>query len=353
MSESVVYEEYQQENRKRSEVPLTLDWKNAKMVRIHSIRAAVKEILNMSTSLDVVKVNIVGTPSTGKTTLAETIAHLCHDLGKIPYTIKKFTRDDLLKFEDTLARLQPTNHVLIFDDISFLSATAGKRHLDKIQKAFTEIRHLPGGQDVKIISIFNFHYNMAVSKYLRQSDFFIYTSIGSSELDNTINVVGKKYLQTLLNFRKIFQQAITKNEYTFELGKKGQRFTYKFRQPFAPVLFWNNDTCRFVVFPKREWIEPSCPTCLHATDTEQKEMDLKAFDGKVQDKFKLYILKQALRIKLFNMGVNTFGKPVKRCMQYIEEYMKENNFNAEQLAEFYGLKDKTALLYPDDFKKHY
>jgi len=353
MSETVEYARFSPQGKKKVEVPVTLDWKNAKMVRIHSIRAAVREILNMSQSLDVVKVNIVGTPSTGKTTLAETIGHLCHDLGEIPYTVKKFTRDDLLDFETTLSKLQPTNHVLIFDDISFLSATAGKRHLDSIQKSFTEIRHLPGGQDVKIISIFNFHYNMAVSKYLRQSDFFIYTSIGSSELDNTIGVVGKKYLQTLLNFRRIFQQAITKKEFVFELGKKGQRFTYKFRQPFAPALFWNNDTCRFVVFPQREWIEPVCPKCTQAVATPSVEMDIKKYDETVRSQFGISVVRQALRIKLFNMGVNTFSKNVKRCAQWSEEYMKKNGFNAEQLADFYNLRDKPYKLMPDDYKKHY
>ena len=61
-----------------------------------------------------------------------------------------------MHFEETLAKLQPTNHIMVFDDISFISAHAGKKDIEKIQKAFTEIRHLPGGQDVKIISIFNF-----------------------------------------------------------------------------------------------------------------------------------------------------------------------------------------------------
>ena len=219
----------------KSQVPVTVDWQNAKMVRIHSIRAVVREILNLSQALDVVKINIIGTPSTGKTTLAETLAHLGHKMSKIPYTVKTFTRDDLLNFEETLSKLQPTNHIIIFDDISFMSATAGKRQIDRIQKAFTEIRHLPGGQNVKIIAIFNFHYNMAVSKYMRQSDFFFYTSVGSSELENTQNIVGKQYTRKILDFRKINQQALTLGKFTFNLGKKGQKFTYEWRKPFPPA----------------------------------------------------------------------------------------------------------------------
>jgi len=340
-SEQIELRKFEGATKKRSEIPLTLDWKNAKMVRIHSVRAAVKEILNMSMSLDVVKVNIIGTPSTGKTTLAETISHLGHTLATIPYTIKKFTREDLLNFEQTLASLQPTNHILIFDDISFIAATAGKRQMDLIQKTFTEIRHLPGGQDVKIIAIFNFHYNMSVSKYLTQSDFFFYTSIGTSELDNTLGVVGKKYLQTIINFRKINQQALTTGKYTFELGKKGQRLTYKWRKPFAAVLFWNNISARFVVFPKREWIDEQCTKCADSSSTPiMDDLDIQALDDRLQESHNKWTVKQAMRIKLFNLGVYTYSKRVKQVMNLIDEEMSKRNCNLEQLATFYGLNDE-------------
>jgi len=344
MSKTVL-ERYEPEGKKRSEIPITLDWQNAKMVRIHSVIAACREILNMSRSLDVVKVNIIGTPSTGKTTLAETMAHICHDKADIPYTVRIFNRDDLLNFEQTLASLQPTNHILIFDDISFLSATAGKRQMDLIQKTFTEIRHLPGGQDVKIIAIFNFHYNMAVSKYLRQSDFFCYTSIGTSEMENTLDIIGKRYHHTILNFRKINQQALTKGSYTFELGKKGQRLTYQWRKPFAPILFFNNDTCRFVVFPKREWINANCPTCAVARDGDLKvEMDVEKFNEEILHHFPESIVKAALKLNLFNKGVNCFSPRVKQASRWIEAYMKKGGANPEQMALFYNLVDRKTKL---------
>lgn len=286
MSE-IVYEKFSTEHKTKAEKPVIVDWKDAKMIRVHSLRAAVKEMIIMAQSLDLVKVNIIGTPSTGKTVLSETVAHLVHTLADIPYTIKKFTRDDLLDLENTVKSLQPTNHVLIFDDVSFLSATAGKRQIDQIQKTLTEIRHLPGGKDVKIIAIFNFHYNMAISKYMRQSEFFFYTNIGSSELENTQKLVGVHNTQRILEFRKIYQQALTQNKYTFNLGKDGKkRFTYHYRIPFAPALFWNNDTLRFVVFPKREWVDPQCPDCANAGLVPIREnIDFVAFNDDVGPKF--------------------------------------------------------------------
>ena len=345
MSEEVVRVTPKGVKKKKSEVPLTVVWNNERMIRVHSIRAAVREMLAYNAALDLVRVNIIGTPSTGKSTLAAVIAHLAHKLADIPYTVKRFTRDDLLNFEEVLSKLQPTNHILIFDDISFLNATAGKRHLDKIQKTFTEIRHLPGGQDVKILAIMNFHYNMSVPKYLRQSDYFLYTSVGSSELENTLNIIGKKYTRKLIDFRKLVQQGVTTGKVTFMMGRKGQKFEYAWRKPFAPILFWNQSSARTVVFPKREWIDNICPTCSHASTTDEViEMNINKFDEDLKGKFGVGILRQALKIKLFNMGVSTYNKNVKRCMRYIDMYFEKEVCNPEQVADFYKLRDQRTRL---------
>lgn len=353
-TETVEYVKFGEPVKKKSEVPLTTTWNNARMIRIHSIKAAVREILNLADSLDVVKVNIVGPPSTGKTSLGELIQHLCHELATIPFTIKTFTRKDLLNFEYTLSKLEPTNHVLLFDDISFLSASAGKRQIDKIQKAFTEIRHLPGGQDVRIIAIFNFHYNMAVSKYLRQSDFFFYTAVGSSELENTQKIVGVKHTKKILEFRRVIQEALTLKKYTFKISKKPNAknkgmFTYLYRNPFAPVLFYNNDTCRIVVFPLRQWLKRICPKCDNAKSSSvYEQMDIDRFAKVIEKKFGVGIIRHALKIHLFNMGVNTFPKRVKQCMQFITEYGMKNALNPEEIAQHYNLSDNRTRL---DFKQ--
>jgi len=85
----------------------------------------------MTQSLDVVKINLVGNPSTGKTTLAGSIAHLIHQLSmemyKTPFAVKFFSRTELVNFEATLKTLEGMNQVLIFDDISFLQATTDRK----------------------------------------------------------------------------------------------------------------------------------------------------------------------------------------------------------------------------------
>ena len=333
--------------KKKSEVPVTMEWKNARMVRAHSVRAATREILNMSRGLDVVKINIIGSPSTGKTTLAETLAHLCHTLADIPYTVKKFSREDLLRFEETLATLQPTNHILIFDDISFLTASASGKQIKQIEKAFTEIRHLPGGQDVKIIAIFNFHYNMAISKYMRQSEIFCYNSIGSSELENTQNIIGKKYTSQIMKFKDCFQQSITTEKFIVKLGNKGQKFIYQYKQPFVPILWFNGSSARLIVSPKRDWIDPICSKCANSNVKDIKDSgDIIKLAERLKAEFKPPVIIQAMKIKLFNMGVNTYQKRVKDCMKAIDTELQRNICNAEEMAEFYGLKDKVTQYHP-------
>ncbi len=186
---------------KKSAVPVTCLWNNARMVRTHSIKAVANEIINLVTSLDVVKINIVGSPSTGKSTLAETLAHLIHSQAKMPFAVRILTREDLKEFENTLSKLDAsTNWILVFDDISFMKAEMSASQLHNLEKGFTQIRHLPGGQDVKIVAIFNFHYTMAVSKYLRQSEFLFDTSVGISDIDNLIKSIGAKFTQRIYDF---------------------------------------------------------------------------------------------------------------------------------------------------------
>ena len=66
----------------KKNAPTIIKWKGCDMIRNHSLRAAITEILNTTKSLDVVKVGIVGEPSTGKTSLARTCAHLIHKMSE-------------------------------------------------------------------------------------------------------------------------------------------------------------------------------------------------------------------------------------------------------------------------------
>ena len=317
---------------KKSNVPVIIEWHGSKMIRNHSIRAAVKEILTISESLDVVKINIIGNPGTGKTTLAKTLGHIIHKMTDIPYAIKLLTREDLLDFQNFLSKLQPTNYVLIFDDVSFLGASANKKQIEMVKKSMTEIRHLPGGQDVKIIAIFNFHYSLGLDKYIRQSNFSFYTSIGSSEMDNMQKTLGMKNTQKIEDFQRIHQMALLKKKFAYRLGKNW--FIYNFRTPFVPALFYNSMTLRTIVFPKREWVDKLCSICIGSEGGTMKDgISVEEFTKDLYKSFGPQLGRNAIRLKLFQNGINVFPKLQKQAMQYIDKVMENKTVNLQQLAD--------------------
>ena len=327
-----------------SKVPMTVKWKNARLLRMHSLNAVADEMLTVGKTLELLKINIVGNPSTGKTTFAMALAHTLHKKAKKPFSVKVLGKDDLTNFEQTLANLQPMNHILVFDDVSFMKADLSAQRMHKIEQAVTQIRHLPGGQDVQIILIFNFHYSMAMSKYLRQSDYNCYTSIGDSDLGNVLTVVGKVNNKKVQNFRKRTKEAILSQKFSFKLGKKGKKFTYENRKPFALALVYNGVQLRNVVFPKREWIDTLCNTCTGENITETSQESIEQFDKLISTKFGPGVIKQALRVKLIINGIFTERKRVKQAMTFIDKYIDKNPTNLEQLAIYYGLQDKKTRL---------
>jgi len=334
---------------KKNKIPTVIEWKGEKMIRGHSLQSSVREIVRMVQSVDVVKVNIVGNQGLGKTTFSKTLAHLIHQISekdfKVPFAVKYFTRTELINFEETMKNLEPTNWVLIFDDISFLTAYVSKQRIEELKEKITRIRHLPGGQDVKIIIVFIFHYTLGLQKYLRQSQFAYYVSIGSSEMDNMLKIVGTHYTKLLLKYQRIRANADIKQKFSFNLGRKDKFFTYQHKKPFIPLLYHNGDKLRIVVSPKREWIDPFCQTCTNSKEINFKDgLSIKDFAEDLSHKFGVQIARNAVRIKLFQNGMNVYPKTVKQAMTYIERYSKDKLMNLQELADYFKFNsDKTRL----------
>lgn len=345
----IEYVKYEAPNtKKKDSKPLTMLWNNERFIRVHSIRETAREIISKSNILDLVKINIIGPQSTGKTELSHTMAHLIHTMSKTPYVVKMFNKDNLENFEETIRTLQPQNHILIFEDVSFIKATIGAKKMSKVEQALTVIRHLPGGQDVKIIIFMNYHYGLAISPFLRNANFFYWTEVGTSDEDNTIKVLGRKWSHMIEKFDSKYQAATTDpKEYSFNLGKN-KTFTYVYRKPFAPVLYYNRRTARIVVFPARKWVDNYCSLCDYGEPaTVKKIMNVKDFDDDVSPRFGKGIVKQGLQIKLFSMGIDTLKPRVKQFMRYLDEYMKSRNCDPQQMAEYYNLTDKKTMLRED------
>lgn len=324
--------------------PVVIKWHGVPMIRRHSFIAAIKEIVTFSNEMDFTKIGLVGDQHSGKSTLARTISHVIHKYSDVPFAIKLFTQKELLDFESTLKRLTPANYILIFDDVSFLSANASRKDIEVIKQAITKIRHLDEEHDVKIITILNYHYTLGLDKYLRQTDFKFFTSVGSSENDNMEAMTGGKYGKLITEFQKKRYMGIVKKKIPFKIGPK-EIFAYKYRDPFIPVLFYNSNTLRIIISPTREWIDKICSKCTEATGMlTSSGIPIKQFMKESEIKFGAGGWKSAVKLALYTEGMTTYNNNVVRALKYLNRCRTTKLINLGECAAHYGLTiTKTRL----------
>ena len=318
-----------------------------KMVRGHSIRSVAKEITNMSANQDFISINVIGKQATGKTELCKGLACLVHNMSEFPYNVLHLGKKELLNLEETMKGLEPTNHILIFDDIAFLSATASKQQIDQIQQVLSVIRHLEGGKDVKIILFKSFQYTKAISPFMRQNDMTFISSVDDNEQESLISLVGKHNSAkvSLLKRLQVQVKIGEKNESYFStpLGDKGKYFRYHAKHPFLPYLYYNGSSCKLVVSPLRTWHTPHCPTCDHIDNTEEVKHTLEEFAEiflkRFGSKSKAMTI---LKVMAIQRGINCFAPEITRGIDFGEKFLKNNKINFEALMKRFNLERTKA-----------
>lgn len=318
--------------------PTLTSWKGARMVRVHSILATVTEILNMLNSLDVIKIGIIGEPSTGKTTLAMVLYHLIHSMSKIQFAVRVMGEEQFLDIEKTLSELEATNYILYFHDLSFLQ---DKKRLEEVKAAITKIRHLKS--DVKIILIYDYHYTLGLDKYLRQANFRFFTSIGSSEFDNMVKILGTKYTPVVFDFNKKYVEMTSRQTCTFSI--RGKPFhVYNYKNPFVVCVFFNNVRPRYVIFPKREWIEEVCSICSNATGILASSIPVDKFIEETEKMWGKGTFESALKLHAFVNGINTYSPKTVQMQRYLNRAFLKKEIALEELLTAKGLTiTKTVL----------
>lgn len=337
---------------KDSYAPNITTWRGVKMVRQHSFLSSVREIITRIDKLDYVKIGIIGDQHSGKSTLAEALAHEIHvmalkELG-IHFQVKLLDRKKLLDFKNTISNLSGANYILIFDDISFLHELSPKQ-LMEIKATATMIRHLPGGQDVKIVQIDNYHYTKAHDKWLRQSRFKFFTSIGGEETQNVISMTSPKFTRRIERFQKLHVNAFNSGFCTFMLDRKQKPFVYKYRDPFIPVLFWNEQSARIIMTPTRQWLDRNCAICSTSLGIKDENFNLEKFKEQFDIKYKEYG-KTAVKLKMFVLGINSYNPRLSRAINDLSRTMSENNFSIIELGKLYNL-EQTRPVFTKDYKK--
>jgi hypothetical protein len=216
----------------------------------------------------------------------------------------------------------------------------------KIEQSETEVRHVIG--DHKIVLIYNYHYTRGLIKFLRQADFRYFTTVGSEEMENMENIVGKGNMWLVKHLARATKQKTKDGKrvhyFLSPRSYKKHIYTYKLRNPFIPTLFYDNSSLRFIVTPTREWLDPICSICTQGDHTKS-QVDVPLFCKQSEEKFGnkvswVGVIKQLLK----EQGVNTYGSKYTQMRRYLDRALEMKQFNLNDLAVHYGLTvTKTRL----------
>ncbi len=343
--------EYLQSNyyasKKPTGKPSVITWQGVRMVASQSIQSVARELCNLSANQEMVSLNFIGKQSFGKSEMMKTLSHLvAHKFAKIPYHISFFDRHNIIELEETVKTLKPNvGHILIFDDIGFLKADVSSVGISKIEKTLSILRHLPGGEDVKIILMKGFQYSKSISPFLRQNDMTVLVSVDDSELDNYTSLIGKKYLQKLLLLKSMRYQGGSTDKFVYPIGG-GKKVIYKWMNPF---LLSTGSGARIIVSPLRTWIDPICNGCSPLTkgETQNNPNDVKEFIQSFTDKYKEgNVARTAVKIKLIQQGINCFSPRIVQACKYIDKMQKEKLISIDAIAQALDVTPTKTILYP-------
>lgn len=321
----------------------TTKWHGEKMLKMHSLLAACRTASNIAMARELSTHNIIGTMSSGKSTLAESIAHCMHEIMNLQHktsmAVHMWGEDELLNIDEALHGIK-SNSVITFDDISYVQDKVSNRTWKGILSTITKIRHRGMG-DVRVVLIFNFHYSRGLDKFLRGADFHWITSMGSNEIDNYTQLFGKGSAAKLRFFERTLTGALNTGRWgpTDPLGKKERM--YKYHKPFAPCLFYDKSRLRTVAYPLRQWINGKCGICNEAMGVEHEGVDLSAvFDPIYLDHGTHTIT--AARAWLMARGVNPYGRGTQQAMNRIENAAENHNVRPKDVLAWVEAKNEAS-----------
>ena len=240
---------------KRTNRLKTTVYAGAPIVRVHSPRIRAREIYDHFKSTEFTRVIFIGKPGTGKTTAIDNVIHLLHqsfDKEKEMYSITRLKETDLLKFGEIVDSLGAGNHIIAFDDVSYVSEIMSRVDKALLKLRMVTTRHAGKDGTIKIILFMNIHYTKALDKMMRDADFLAFTTIGAEERRSVIELgISKKMVQTF----QARQSWLTTKKFLVipNVAMKMQRLIYHFRKPFAIVL-WKGVSTGMMVYshPKHD-----------------------------------------------------------------------------------------------------
>lgn len=307
-----------------------IKYKGELIAQWHNPKLFIDDILGENETKQFTSIMIVGTPGTGKSTLATFIAHNLHEKNT-NYYVQHFGREELLKFDIIIKQLPSKRDViLIFDDVSLVFKNIkdpAKR--TKILTTLTEARHPTlEASDRRVIVITNVHYKNSMEKMWRsQGSWMFYTDMSGEEADVFNHSTKGRFKHKVELFTGVTLQQFRRKKFNVSLTNRRMR-EYAINKPFRFIMCYDNFKLRFFLVP-----EEFCNFCskdshkLKRTDATPDEII--ALAEKYYEKDGIAGLKQAL---LLSGHTEQYRNHVVYGFNTCKEILSTFNVDVEALA---------------------
>ena len=316
----------------------TVKWKDQMIYRHHSfLRPARRIASTLSGAGQITTISIFGSVGAGKTTLAESLAHVLHKYlsedHKIEMDVIKVGKKELLDLDNFLTTVQ-RNCVIIFDDLTNVHKMVTNKRWSEIVSTFTEIRHRETG-DYKMILIWMYHASRGFDLFIRSSDYTFITSAGGSEGDNVADIYNVP-----IDLMRMYKADRRRGREGGFFGppnkdpktKRKQPYFYKWDHPFRTCLFSDNEDTTQIIYPNRDWLTgKKCGICYK---DKPANMDAVAqFMDDLKRKHKSNA-NTAARAYLIQHGISRFNYSTNSALNKIRKWVNDSHTTPKQIAAY-------------------
>lgn len=227
-----------------------IKYMNTDIAQYYNPTLVINDIINENQTKNFTSILLIGTPGTGKTTLATFLAHSIHT--QTNFKVKWFGKEDIRNLDNVLKDLPAEDYILIFDDVSMAIKRIKdpQKRLDVLE-ALTTIRHPASGADRNIITIANIHYMFALEKIWRdQGSWKIFTDLQGEELQNFNNYTRFNFSRKAETFSGIALDQFRKKTFWLKTSNNSEKKPYTTNKPFRFVMVHDGVKLRFMLVPR-------------------------------------------------------------------------------------------------------
>jgi len=218
-----------------------------------SLNSTINNIMNHNMNSQYTGILLCGASGSGKTTLFNTMIHKLIERDPT-YIVKRFTGEDFSNLDVIINKLEiGRNHIIVFDDASYVTDDIDNKTLKKLAYTLTIIRHKV---KARVISFMVVHYSKAMFKFFRAVPFVIYTSINAEELGNYMDLYHQ-HTFVVRKFASMYRQMTLRGWFQTSINNyNGTQISYAIDKPFRIAMIEEAADLHYILYYKE-----SCERC--------------------------------------------------------------------------------------------